>query len=158
MTRNEFVFGPNCAICNKYKLKYKQNGESIVELPFPVSLKASEENIRKSLKAKMSEYEELYNKTIDLDLIAAEFKYHNKCRKNLTRPVKVYPKEGSNYREDFKRLTSYIDQHILDMNQVISMTSALEIYCDSNFDDADASVIRKRRSRLKNYIAQHYGI
>ena len=61
-----------------------------------------------------------------------------------------------NKASDFKNLTDYIDKHVLDMNQVLCMNIALDIYSNGSNTLLPAT-LRKRRSRLKEKLIEYYG-
>jgi len=154
-SRSQFVFGINCVICNKYILTYNRKKF----YPQPVTLLEAAEKIKESAKNK-DKYSSLFTEICDKDLIAAEFKCHNRCRIELIRSEKLLPLNVNEQNiGNFKELTNYIDYHILQMNQVLCMDAALNIYT-KDFDTPDIDLpatIRKRRSRLKEKLLMYYG-
>ena len=63
---------------------------------------------------------DLYHEILDKDLIAAEFKCHEECRKNLTRSNKEMSiNQRGNPSGDFSKVASYIDKFVLSMHQAV---------------------------------------
>ena len=60
------------------------------------------------------------------DLIAAEFKYHDKCRKDIIREDRETSLVG--WRSvGLKKVTDYVDNYVFEMNQVVSMNVTHDI-------------------------------
>ena len=64
-------------------------------------------------------------KQFQLPILSLLFKYHDKCRKELTRDdrdtsVVGWPADG------FKKVTSYVESYVLKINQVVSMNIVYE--------------------------------
>ena len=88
-SRNKYVFGEECLVCNKYELRYKnKDREEVREYPMLLTLDAPLEKIKKLLDKS--------EKSIT-NLIAAEFKYHDRCRKDLTRD-RILKKEPKGHK------------------------------------------------------------
>ena len=82
--------------------------------------------IVKMLKKK-EKYKELRVKTILVtDLISAEFIYHDKFRKELTRDDRDTSVVGRP-ADGFKKVTEYVDNYVLKMNQVVFMNIVYRI-------------------------------
>ena len=152
---SKFIFGSECVICNKYELRYKINGTNHREKPLNLTLITAADVIKESARKK-PKYIELWNRIIDVDLVAAEFKYHDKCHKELTRPLKDPLLSKPQQIGNFDRIVEHINKYVLDLNQVVSMQNALLIYMNLDISDDHPDTIRKRRSRLKEKLLQHY--
>ena len=132
-SRNKFVFGKDCVVCDKFELRYKnKDRDEIGKYLLLLTLDAPAKAIVKMLKKK-EKYKESREKTILVtDLISAEFKYHDKCRKELTRDdrdtsILERPADG------FKKVTDYVDNYFLKMNQVVSINIVYRI-CYGTFN------------------------
>ena len=90
------------------------------------------------------------------NLIAAEFKYHDRWWKELMREDRETTTVGRP-NAGFKKAVDYIDNYVVKMNQVVSMKLVYDLcyrYLDS---DASKDTVLKRKQRLKNMINDHYG-
>ena len=97
-----------------------------------LTLDAPAKAIVKMLKKKEMYKESRENTILVTDLISAEFKSHDKCRKELTRDdrntsIVERPADG------FKKVTDYVDNYFLKMNQVVSMNIVYRI-CYGTFN------------------------
>ena len=100
---------------------------------------------------------DLYHEILDKDLIAAKFKFHEECRKNLTRSNKEMSiNQRGNPSGDFSKVASYIDKFVLSMHQAVGWNALIKIYFDKDCDCL-SSTMRKRRSRLKIRLLSYYG-
>ena len=155
-SQSKHIYGPECVICKKYELvHFKQKGK-IRSYPVRVTLLNAAEKIKQCAKEK-EKYKDLYHEIIGKDLIAAEFKCHEECRKDLTRSVreKSHSQRG-NPSGDFTKVTNYVDEYVLSMNQAVGLNVLMNIYFDTD-DDCLAATLRKRRFRFKNKISRYYG-
>ena len=97
-------------------------------------------------------------KILDQDLLATEFKCHTKCRCELTRPITP---PGS-FKQDtkvtkIKRITNYIEDHVLLQQQSLSMVTAQRI-CRNEFEfDSNTDYARKECERLKKSLVNEFG-
>ena len=76
---NEGLFGDNCMICKKHQIK---EGHKF-QLPKKLLTLDTANNIKKA--AEMTEDEEPLLKITEVDLVAKEFKRHDKCYRDCTR-------------------------------------------------------------------------
>ena len=120
-SRNKFVFGKECVVCDKYELRYKnKDREEVREYPLLLTLDATAEKILIMLEKK-EKYNELKEKNgLLTDLISAEFKYHDRCRKDIMREDRETSIVGRKMA-GFEKVTEYIDNYVLKMNQVVSI-------------------------------------
>ena len=58
---------------------------------------------------------------------------------------------------DFTKLTDYIDKHVFEMNQALSMNIAYDIYCGLEPEEISNEATVKRRMRLRKKLEFHYG-
>ena len=132
-SRNKFVFGKECVLCDRYELRYKKDGETVREEPFPVTLESTAKNILAQLEKNKEKYGELLHRLILVDdIISAEFKYHDYCRKELLRDDRTSAVVGRP-NVGFDKVKDYIDNYILKVNQVVSMNVIYELcYCDKD--------------------------
>ena len=132
-SRNKFVFGKDCVVCDKFELRYKnKDRDEIGKYLLLLTLDAPAKAIVKMLKKKEMYKESRENTILVTDLISAEFKSHDKCRKELTRDdrntsIVERPADG------FKKVTDYVDNYFLKMNQVVSMNIVYRI-CYGTFN------------------------
>ena len=99
----------------------------------------------------------MYHEILDKDLIAAEFKCHEECPKNLTRSTKEKSlNQKGNPSGDFSKVANYIDKYVSSMNQVVGLNALMEIYFDTDCDCLPPTM-RKRRSRFKIRLLNCYG-
>ena len=80
-SRNRFVFPPECQICGKLELRYKNSDRvDIREEPLKVTLDDCATNTRAVIETR-EEYKHLKDQLLTMsDWIAAEFKCHRRCR------------------------------------------------------------------------------
>ena len=73
---------------------------------------------------------------LDRDLIAAEFKCHEECRRNLTRSTKENSlnKKG-NSSENSKKGANYTDKYLSLMPQAVGLKALMAIYFDNALND-----------------------
>ena len=155
-SRNKFVFGKNCVLCEKFELRYKnKNREDVREYPMNLTLDAAAQNLITAISTK-EKYKELRDRTQWCleDLIAAEFKYHDRCRKELIREDRetsfvCRPPSG------FVNVKEFVDDNILTLNQVVSIDSLYDLCFDKSGVNKDT--IKKRKHRLRNIIKNKYG-
>ena len=83
-SQNKYIYGPESVICWKYELVYKKKNQKIRSCPNPVTLLNAAEKIKQCAKEK-EKYTDLYHEIVDEDLVAAEFKCHEECQKNIIR-------------------------------------------------------------------------
>ena len=94
--------------------------------------------------------------TLVADLISVEFKYHDKCRKELIRDDRDTSVVGQSV-DGFKKVTDYVDNYVLKMNQVVSMNIVYSICYGVVSSELRQDTIAKRKQRLKNMIHDYYG-
>ena len=142
-SRNKFVFGKYCVVCDKFELRYKNKDRGeIREYPLLLTLDAPAKAIVKMLEKK-EKYKELREKTILVtDLMSAEFKYHNKCRKELTRDNRDTSIVGR-AAGGLKKVTDYVDNYVLKINQVVSMNIVYRICYRAVNRDLRKDTLRK---------------
>ena len=58
---------------------------------------------------------------------------------------------------DFTKLTDYIDKHVFEMNEALSMNRAYDIYCGLEPEEISNEATVKRRMRLRKKLEFHYG-
>ena len=108
-----------------------------------LTLDAPTKAIVKMLKKKEM-YKESREKTILVtDLISAEFKYHDKCRKKLARDDRD-TSIVERLADGFKKVTDYVHNYVLKMNQVVSMN----ICYGAVNSEVRKDTIAKRKQRL----------
>ena len=155
-SRNQYVFGKECSLCGIYELHYRLDQVDIRELPLLLTLDIPADKVREQI-FKKDQYKELAEKLHLIDnLIAAEFKYHDRCRKELMREDRETTTVGRP-NAGFKKAVDYIDNYVVKMNQVVSMKLVYDLcyrYLDSG---ASKDTVLKRKQRLKNMINDHYG-
>ena len=155
-SRNQFVFGKECVLCNKFELRYKdKNRGDVREYPLLVTLKIPAEKIREQIMKKQ-EYKALAERVILLhDLIAAEFKYHEKCKRDLMRDERDTSIVGRP-NAALEKVSEFIDTHVVAMNQVVSM-DILYGMCHGTSNETGKETVIKRKQRLKTVINERYG-
>ena len=141
------MFGKDCVVCDKFELRYKnKDRDEIGKYLLLLTLDAPAKAIVKMLKKKEM-YKESREKTILVtDLISAEFKYHDKCRKESTRDdrdTSIVERPADGFKkvidyverpaDGFKKVTDYVDNYFLKMNQVVSMNIVYRI-CYGTFN------------------------
>ena len=152
--RKSIFYGPNCTICQKYWFNYKKDSK-----PKNVTLEAAAKRICESAAEKQHiyQYKDLYFEILSKpDLIAAEFKCHDECRRNLTRPIIAKPQQSNvNDRENvnLNNVINYIDQNVIVLNQCVGIPSLEQLY---SVTECSADTKRKRRSRLIQLLKRHY--
>ena len=154
-SRNKFVYGRECGICNKYELVRKKKGEKIRLYPQSITLLEAAHKIKESTKMKDA-YSDLCLDIMDKDLIAAEFKCHHECRIELIRKEMETVACKGNPIGDFMKVSSHIDKYVLEMNQVLSMRNATELYLMDSSDEVAKRTAEKRAERLKQRLLDHY--
>ena len=112
--------------------------------PNPVTLLNAAEEMKQCAKEK-EKCKDLYHEILDKDLIAAEFKYHEECKKNLGNP-----------RGDFTKVANFINKYVISVNQVVGLNALMEIYFDTDCGCL-RSTLRKQRSSLKIRLLNYYG-
>ena len=143
-----------CAMCNKVRLKVGNDYQT----PIPLTNKSTMRDIKDYCNLKQDKYADLYLKIQRQDdLIGSNFHYHKKCHRDLTRKL---PEKSISLLEDstsrFKKVMSYIDEHVLNGHKPWLLSEALEMYKPSNGDNSpDAQ--RKRKERLKTKLQEQYG-
>ena len=86
-SRNKFVFGKECVLCEKYELRYKdKEREEVREYPLLLTLDDPAQNIREQQEKKRNKYNKLLEKLVLVDdLISAEFKQYHHVYLDFTR-------------------------------------------------------------------------
>ena len=113
LSRNKYIYGPECVICKKFDLVYRKRNQKIRSYPNPATLLNAAEKIKQCAKEK-EKYTDLYHEILDKDLIAAEFKCHEQCRKSLSRSTKEKSlNQKGNPSGHFSKVASYIDKYVL---------------------------------------------
>lgn len=155
-SRNQFVFGEECVLCETFELRYKNSDrEEVREYPQPLTLDMYGTKIKEQLQKK-EEYKHVADKVLPLnDLIAAEFKYHDYCRKKLMTDQRETSNRGRP-NAGFKKVIEHVDEYVVNMNQVVSM-NILYDFCYKDFDEANKKTVTKRKQRLKTMITEQYG-
>lgn len=158
VSRNKFLFGPECQICKKIELRSKESQtKGNRSLPVTVTTTDAALKIKESAETK-SEYRDMYYEIAAIDLIASEFKLHKECRKALTRPLKLSCAPPGNPIGDINKLISFIDTHVIDLDHPLGMGAALRLYLNNeNEYDVNPETLKKRRKRLKEKLLSHYG-
>ena len=86
---------------------------------------------------------------LDRDLIAAEFKCHEECRRNLTRSTKENSlNKRRNSSDNFTSVANYIHKYFSLMPQAVELNALMEIYFD-NVSDGLLKMILLNYSRIK---------
>ena len=138
---NKNVYPKDCQYCQKYQLK----SSNTVVLPYKCLTKSAEKTIKDAAK---QNNEDLYNEIKDLDLIAKEFGYHNKCYKKFTK-IKTSSQElEPRVKSKLETVIDHIKENIIDNNEAISMTVLHDLY-GGNQDT-------KNRNRLKGKIKEQF--
>ncbi len=152
------MFGKECVLCEKYELRYKNNDrEEVREYPLSLTLDEPAKKIEDQLKTKEEKYSNLVQKLILVDdLIAAEFKYHDKCYKDLMTEERKSSVVGRP-NKGFKKVTDYVDNHVLKMNQVASMKIIYDLCFSDVASTSNKQSIAKRKQRLKHLLKDYYG-
>ena len=86
----------------------------------------------------------------EVDLIAKEFKSHEKCYRNYARMI--YPNENQstiNYKGDFKAVCRVIDYEVLALSKAVSMNVLIDVYGIGRDQ-------HQYRQYLKERILKHY--
>ena len=155
-SRNQHVFGRECVLCGSFELRYKLNQVDIREYPLSLTLDIPAEKIKEQI-SKKDRYKQLAEKIILIDdLIAAEFKYHDRCRKELMRDERETTSVGRP-NAGFKKVLDHIDDYVVKLNQVVSMNQVYDICYGNSSNDASKESVLKRKQRLKKMINDHYG-
>ena len=76
------MYPKECYVCKKYQVKSKQ------KTWFPVTIATEQASKRSKDKAESMYGKSLHYEIKDIDLIAKEFKYHQHCYREFTRPIK----------------------------------------------------------------------
>ena len=117
--------------------------------------------------AELQNDEEMLLAITDQDLIAREFKMHPQCYKEYTRvcskqSTRANQPEVSNVNEDetstsqktktnFESVCAFVQQHVIDGNQSISLKVLTDIY---GFDKEDSRLRAKVKKRLEQAFAE----
>ena len=147
------MFVRDCVVRDKFELRYKnKDRHESQEYPLLLILDGPAKAIVKMLEKK-EKYKDLREKTILVtDLISAEFKYHDKCRKKLARDDRD-TSIVERLADGFKKVTDYVHNYVLKMNQVVSMN----ICYGAVNSEVRKDTIAKRKQRLKYTIHDYYG-
>lgn len=156
-SRNEFVFGIECVLCGQYELRYKnKEREDVREYPLALTLDDPAKKVKERIAAN-EKYRQLSQKLILVDdLISAEFKYHKRCYKELMTEDKVGSVVGRP-NQGFKKVIEHIDNHVMKMNQVVSMNTIHDICFGKPDINTNTGSILKRKQRLKLMLKDHFG-
>ena len=155
-SRNEFVFGIECVLCGQYELRYKnKEREEVREYPLALTLDDPAKKVKERI-ATNEKYRELSQKLILVDdLISAEFKYHKRCYKELMMEDKVTSVVGRP-NQGFKKVIEHVDNHVMKMNQVVSMNTIHDICFGKPDISTNTGSIVKRKQRLKQMLKDHF--
>ena len=141
------VYPKECNFCKKYRIMKKNK----IHFPKTVCTDKAVQTIKDAAESK--EDQSLYFEIKDADLIAREFKYHEKCYKEYTRKEKSSFKQAGNERSrslgDFDQVKKCIEEKILSQNQAISMRILHDLYGVHSEDT-------RYRSKLKARIQEAY--
>ena len=86
------------------------------------------------------------------DLIAKEFKIHDKCYKDYTRVCSkpILKKESTNQTskdlDNFQNLKNFVQEHIIDGDQSVSIKLSIEL---NGFDKEDWTLRNKVKQKLE---------
>ena len=137
-------FGANCGICKKRRIKVGRK----YQYPKQIRTTEAEKNLKEA--AKLRKDQALLLEIHEVDLIAKEFKDHEKCYRDYTRII--YPNENQstiNDKGDFKAVCSVIDHEVLSLSKAVSMNVLTDVYGIGRDQ-------HQYRQYLKERILKHY--
>ena len=117
------LFGNHCMICKKLQIKVGPK----FQLPKKILTIEASNSITKA--AEMTKDEELLLEIADVDLIAKEFKRHDKCYRDYTRVLYVTKaKTPVNEKGNFEDVCRVIEDDVISSHKCVSMNVLLDIY------------------------------
>lgn len=117
------LFGEECMLCKKVQIKV---GHKYQKPKLILTTEASS-NILKA--ANMKDDEALLLEIKDVDLIAKEFKRHEKCYRDYTRILYVTkPKTPVNEKGNFEEVCRVIEDDVIASHKSVSMNVLIDIY------------------------------
>ena len=137
-------FGANCGICKKLQRKVG----SKYHCPKPIRTTDADKNLKEA--AKLSKDETLSLAIHEVNLIAKEFKNHEKCYRDYTRTL--YPNENQstvNGKGDFKAVCDVIEKEAISLSKAVSMSVLTDVYGIGRDQ-------HQYRQYLKEHILKHY--
>ena len=112
------MYPKECCFCKKYRVKYKQ------KIWFPVTIATEQASKTLKDKAESMDDKSLRYEIKDIDLIAKEFKYHQHCYREFTRPIKRKSAEterSCSQQGDHLKVQEIIEKNVLLYHQAIAV-------------------------------------
>ena len=138
------LFPDMCMICEKKKIKVRGKDYYTTR----ISTRDAEETLKKA--ALLKKDEEMLLEIQDLDLIAKEFKKHDKCYRDYTRLIYDSLEEEKNpiyCSGDYEAVVKIIEEQVISQFKCVSMTVLMAVY---GIGDNHLQYRYKLKNRLQN--------
>ena len=117
------LFGDNCMVCKKHQIKVGHT----FQLPKKLLTLDGVNNIKKA--GEMTEDEESLSEITEVDLVAKEFKRHDKCYHDYTRVLyATKTKTPVNEKCNFEDVCRLIDDDVIVSRKCVSMNILIDVY------------------------------